>query len=181
MFLLISGFTLINTNSFPLFQMEGVYISDISLKAIKNITDNFKVKVIENDRKFNLDMDIYSPCALGGILNDQTINRLKCNLIVGGANNQLEDEIEHDKMLYNKNIMYIPDFLVNAGGVINCYFEFNDKYSRNKVIEKVENIYSTSSKVLKLSKEKDLPTQYIAIELAKERIHNKKHSKLNLD
>ncbi|WP_192348021.1 Glu/Leu/Phe/Val dehydrogenase [Algoriphagus sp. Y33] len=119
---------------------------------------------------YDLEMDIYSPCALGATINDETIDRLKCAVIAGGANNQLKDEAKHGRILIEKGIVYAPDFLINAGGVINVGAEYFGGYNRETVYKQTEKIYDTCLDILNKSEKENIPAQQAAIETAKARI-----------
>jgi leucine dehydrogenase len=82
---------------------------------------------------FDLDIDIYAPCALGATVNDDTLSKLKCKIICGAANNQLADEKKHGELVLSKGILYAPDFVVNAGGIINVYYEL-EGYNRERAL-----------------------------------------------
>ena len=97
-------------------------------------------------------MDIYSPCALGATLNDDSIPRLKCNIVAGAANNQLADEKRHGYMLIERGIAYAPDFVINAGGLINVYNEYLGEYNRNRAYAHAEKI---SDYILKIAYESE--------------------------
>ena len=114
-------------------------------------------------------MDIYAPCALGATLNDNTLNRLKCSIIAGAANNQLEKEDVHGMKIMDKGIIYAPDFALNAGGVINCYSELKG-FSNEWAMTKAEEIYTTIYDIVKRSKKESIPTYQIANKIAEERI-----------
>jgi leucine dehydrogenase len=118
-------------------------------------------------------VDVYAPCALGATLNSETIPRLKCSVIAGAANNQLLDENLHGHMLMDRNILYAPDFLINAAGVINCYREVHS-LSENATLGLIENIYQRTLDIFKKGKEEKIPTQEAAIKLAVERIEKAK-------
>src|SRR5687768_4437778 len=120
----------------------SVYITDISDEKVKALAQKFGVKTVGMDDIYDLDMDIYAPCALGATLNDTTIPRLKCRVIAGAANNQLKDEMKHGYMLIDRGITYAPDFLINAGGLINVYNEYLGNYNRARVFEQAEGIRS---------------------------------------
>jgi leucine dehydrogenase len=100
-----------------------IYISDIHEPTLKSISEKFGAKVVGLDEIYDIDMDIYAPCALGATVNDETLSRLKCSIIAGAANNQLKKEQIHGQAVMDKGIIYAPDFALNAGGVINCYAE----------------------------------------------------------
>ncbi len=147
-----------------------VYISDINDAKIKETVDKFRsVEVIEGDKIFDLEMDIYAPCALGATVNTESINKMKCPIIAGAANNQLADENVHGPMLVEKGIVYAPDFLINAGGLINVAAEL-DGYNRERVIGNVEKIYDRTLEIYKLSDTEKVHAQAAAIKLAEKRI-----------
>lgn len=147
-----------------------VYISDISEEKVKSIAGKFSVKAVSHDAIYDLDVDVYAPCALGATLNDETIPRLKCSIIAGAANNQLKDEVKHGYMLIDRSITYAPDFLINAGGLINVYNEFLGNYNRTRVFEQAEGIYTTCLNIFELASKEKINTQEAAIKLAKKRI-----------
>lgn len=147
-----------------------VYITDISDEKVKSLSQKFGVKGVAMDDVYDLDMDIYAPCALGASLNDLTIPRLKCKVIAGAANNQLKDEVKHGYMLLDRGITYAPDFLINAGGLINVYNEFLGNYNRARVFEQTERIYNTCLNIFSLAESEKINTQEAAIKLAEKRI-----------
>ena len=149
----------------------NIYVSDINKEILKNITDKYKVSTFKNSELYSMELDIFSPCALGGILNSESIKKLKCKIVAGAANNQLEDDKIHDIELKEKNIIYVPDFLINAGGVISVYHEQIQDLSKEKVFGMTENIYSKVEDVLKLSSENDISTNVSAMKIALDRIN----------
>ena len=114
-------------------------------------------------------MDIYAPCALGATINDDTLSRLKCSIIAGAANNQLKDERKHGEAVMQKGMVYTPDFMLNAGGVINCYAEVKE-LSPEWAMAKAEDIYNTTATIIKRSQDENIPTYAIANKMAEERI-----------
>jgi leucine dehydrogenase len=118
-------------------------------------------------------MDIYSPCALGATLNDNTIPKLNCEIIAGAANNQLEDEVKHSEMLKDLGIVYAPDFLINAGGLINVYSELNG-YDRENALNQTKRIFDTTLEILQKSRNEDITSHSAALKLANDRINNSK-------
>ncbi len=147
-----------------------VYITDISEDKLAQVSKKYGAKVVNMDGFYDLDMDIYAPCALGATLNDATISRLKCKVIAGAANNQLENEVRHGRQLKDMDIVYAPDFLINAGGLINVGAEYEGGYNRERVYQMTEKIYDTCSAVLDMSDKENISTQEAAIRLAKQRI-----------
>ena len=111
---------------------------------------------------------------LGGIINTDTINRLKCEVIAGAANNQLDNEDVHGDMLVKKGIVYAPDFLINAGGLINVYSEWTG-YNRENALRDTERIYDTLDSIFRVSEETEMHTQAAATHLAQKRITDIMH------
>ena len=148
-----------------------IYVSDINKEILKNITDKYKVSTFKYSELYSMELDIFSPCALGAILNSESIKKLKCKIVAGAANNQLEDDKTHDIELKEKNIIYVPDFLINAGGVISVYHEQIQDLSKEKVFAMTENIYSKVEDVLKLSSENNISTNVSAMKIALDRIN----------
>lgn len=147
-----------------------VYITDISDEKVKALAQKFGVKAVAMDAVYDLDVDIYAPCALGATLNDSTIPRLKCSIVAGAANNQLKDEVKHGYMLIDRGITYAPDFLINAGGLINVYNEYLGNYNRARVFEQAEGIYTTCLNIIHYAEKEKINTQEAAIKLAEKRI-----------
>jgi len=147
-----------------------VFIADISDAKLKQTTDKFqKVKVINNNDIFNMEMDIYAPCALGATVNAESIAKMKCAIIAGAANNQLADENVHGPMLIEKGIVYAPDFLINAGGLVNVSAEL-DGYNRERVMNQVEQIYDRTLEIFQLSETEKIHAQAAAMKIAQRRI-----------
>ena len=126
---------------------------------------------ISKDEMFTQNIDIYAPCALGATLNNKNIESLSCDIIAGAANNQLEKEGVHDLLLKEKGILYAPDFLINAGGLINVYSELKN-WNQEKTLQKTENIYDTTISILSRSEKEDISTHQAALSIAKERLSN---------
>jgi len=149
-----------------------VYITDIHDDKLAAFKKEFpSINVVKPDEIYDLDMDIYSPCALGATVNDDTLKRLKCSVIAGAANNQLADENIHGKAVMEKGILYAPDFMINAGGIINCAWELQG-YNRTAALKQTEGIYDTAMRIFKSSKELNIPTYLAANKAAEDRITN---------
>jgi leucine dehydrogenase len=131
-----------------------IIVTDIYEDKIRDVSKDFKVEVVDQDGLYNSGMDIYAPCALGATVNDDTLNILRCDIIAGAANNQLEDEKKHGKMLMEKGIIYAPDFMINAGGLINVGMDYLGNYSRERVFKKVEKIYNTVLDIIQKQRKK---------------------------
>lgn len=149
-----------------------VFITDLYEDKVAEIARKFGVKAVGQDEIYDLDMDIYAPCALGATVNDLTIPRLKCSIIAGAANNQLKEEVKNGYMLLDRGVTYAPDFLINAGGLINVYNEHLGGYNRKRVFEQAENIYTTCLNTLTLAGTEKIAPQEAAIKLAEKRIEN---------
>ena len=124
------------------------------------------------DAIFDLDMDIYAPCALGSTVNPDTISRLKCEIIAGAANNQLADEKRDGKLCVEKDICYAPDFLINAGGLINVFSELKG-YNRENALKQTREIYNTTLEILQKADLQKITTHAAALEIAQKRIQDR--------
>ncbi len=153
-----------------------VFVADINPARLEEISKKYSARIYTED-VYEADVDIYSPCALGATLNDETIGRLKADIIAGGANNQLADEKIHGKMLKEKGIIYAPDFLINAGGIINVYAEL-EGYDRTEIMRRTENIYNTTLEILKTAESRNITTHFAALQVAQQRIEDRKKENL---
>lgn len=150
-----------------------VTINDIHEDRIVEVSAKYHTEVYRGTNLFDVDMDIYAPCALGATVNSKTIDMMKCDIIAGAANNQLADETVHGQMVKDKGILYAPDFLINAGGLINVYREI-DNYDQAEAMRRTENIYDTTLRIFKLSQEKNISTHEAALRIAEERVAQRK-------
>jgi leucine dehydrogenase len=146
-----------------------VFINDISEERLKEVSSKYKAEVVSTATMFDLDIDIYAPCALGATVNDETLSKLKCKIICGAANNQLANEKTHGEAVGKKGILYAPDFVVNAGGIINVYYEL-DGYNRERALAHAEKIYNTTFDLFQLAKKEGIPTYMAANQLGEQRI-----------
>lgn len=143
-------------------------VTDINQKAIDRVVTDFNAVAVEPNEIYNQEVDIFSPCALGAIINDETIPQLKARVIAGSANNQLKDS-KHGDMIHEMGIVYAPDYVINAGGVINVADELYG-YNRERAMKRVETIYDSIEKIFEISKRDNIPTYLAANRLAEERI-----------
>ena len=146
-----------------------VMVSDIFEDKLNKVTSEYKVEVIDPQSVYDTEMDIYAPCALGATVNSDTLEQLRCRVIAGAANNQLADEKVHGEAVRQKGIVYAPDFLINAGGLINCYAELEGT-NRDRAMVQAENIYNTTLDIINKSGEENIPTYLAANQLAEQRI-----------
>ena len=169
--IIVQGIGHVGENLVKLLRDENakVYASDINDEAVGQIAKKYGAQAVSNNTIFDIDADIYAPCALGATINTETIKKLKCNIIAGSANNQLEDEQLHGRMLLDKGIIYAPDFLINAGGVVNCYREVKN-LTEQESMKYIDDIYNKTLQIFARAKEEKVPTQEAAIRMAKERI-----------
>ncbi len=156
-----------------------VFITDIYEDKLQEISKTHQVNVVDPNDIYQINVDIFSPNALGAVLNSDTIPQLNCNIIAGAANNQLEDESLHGQMLHEKGILYAPDFMVNAGGVINVFMEYQGGKTVEMSFKKAEKIYDTSLEVLTYAEEQNIMPQQAAMHLAEKRIKEMGNLKLS--
>ncbi|EFI67344.1 Glu/Leu/Phe/Val dehydrogenase [Lysinibacillus sp. HST-98] len=143
-------------------------VTDINQAAIDRVVNDFDAIAVAPDEIYAQEVDIFSPCALGAILNDETIPQLKAKVIAGSANNQLKDS-RHGDYLHELGIVYAPDYVINAGGVINVADELYG-YNRERAMKRVDGIYDSIEKIFAISKRDGIPTYVAANRLAEERI-----------
>tara|TARA_B100000029_G_scaffold486620_1_gene541177 strand:- start:1007 stop:2074 length:1068 start_codon:yes stop_codon:yes gene_type:complete len=147
----------------------NVFVCEINSKNVDAVRDK-KVTIVDPENIYDSHYDIISPCALGGTINIDSLKKINCDIIAGAANNQLENDNEVPEELNRKNILYIPDFLINAGGIISVYHEQINDINFKKVMEMTELIYDKVNDVIKHSEKNSLSTNSSAIQLAKDRI-----------
>jgi leucine dehydrogenase len=151
-----------------------VTIADINEERLNQVGSKYGAKIFTGTDLYSAEVDIYAPCALGATINDATINKIKAKVIAGAANNQLANEVIHGAILKEKGILYAPDFLINAGGVINVYSELAN-LTRAQVMEKTENIYNTSLEIFKFAETNNITPHQAAMSIAQKRIDDRKN------
>lgn len=152
-----------------------VTVTDLDQGRVKMHADKFGVATTSPDEIMSTECDILAPCALGAGINDQTINKLHCKVVCGGANNQLA-EPRHGDELRAKGILYAPDYVVNAGGLMNVFVEL-EGYSPERAFEKTRMVYDNLTKVFAISKRDNIGTYLAADRMAEERIQTIGHLK----
>jgi glutamate dehydrogenase/leucine dehydrogenase len=145
-----------------------VIVADSNERAVRDAAENYGVKGVEVEDIHTVDCDFYSPCALGGGLNESTIPGLNCQAIVGSANNQLATDEDADRIA-DRGIIYAPDFVVNAGGLINVHDELHG-YSKMRAMHRVDSIFDATKAILLASKEQQVSPNQAAMMLAEDRI-----------
>lgn len=146
-----------------------LYITDIDEEKIEEALQTIKAHVVSPEEIYEVEADIFSPNALGGIINDETLEKLNCEIIAGGANNQLEDENIHGNLVLEKGILYAPDYVINAGGLINVSNEL-EGYRQDRAMKQAEGIYSILKKIFETSKHESIPTHVASNKIAEERL-----------
>ena len=143
-------------------------VTDVFDGALDRARD-LGLKVVKPDDIYGIDCDIFAPCALGGVINPETIPQLKCKVIAGGANNQLLSESDGEA-LHRMGIMYGPDYILNSGGIINVESEISGIYNADRAREKTERVYEIMERVISISKTEEIPSAKAADRLAEERL-----------
>jgi leucine dehydrogenase len=144
-----------------------VIATDVNHERLTRAVGELGVEVASADGIYDVECDVFAPCALGGVLNDETIGRLCCSVIAGAANNQLLDEVRHGEMLRDRGILYAPDYVINAGGVINISCELRPGgYDAELALREVHSIPQTLAKVFARARERGITTHAAAQELA---------------
>ncbi|SCY95760.1 Glu/Leu/Phe/Val family dehydrogenase [Flavobacterium caeni] len=155
-----------------------VQVADLSRSRMEEVAKKYGTVVFEGNDLYSADVDIYAPCALGATVNDETIHKIKAQVIAGAANNQLANEQVHGAILQEKGIVYAPDFLINAGGIINVYGEIV-KYGKDEAMRRTENIFNTTLEIFALAEQRGITTQQAAMAIAEKRIEDRKKEMAN--
>ncbi len=146
---------------------------DIDPEQEEHCAEAYGVEIVPTKEIFDVECDIFAPCALGAVLNDETIPRLKCDIIAGAANNQLAVPRRHGPAIDERGILYAPDFVINAGGLINVYNEITGSgYNRERALRLTRGIYLNMMRVFEISKTEGVPTYVAANRVAEERVAN---------
>ncbi|WP_314059297.1 Glu/Leu/Phe/Val dehydrogenase dimerization domain-containing protein [uncultured Vagococcus sp.] len=144
-------------------------VTDINQEAVQRVVNDFGAEAVGVNEIYRVAADIFSPCALGAIINDETIPQLRVKAICGSANNQLADIEIHSQRLKELGILYAPDFIVNSGGVINVADELSG-YDEERAIVKVKAIYEQMGQVFEIAESENITTAAAANHLAEQRI-----------
>jgi leucine dehydrogenase len=143
-------------------------VTDIDQQRVQSVVDEFGATAVAPDAIYSVEAPIFAPCALGAVINDVTLPQFRFQVIAGGANNQLKEE-RHGDLLTEKGILYAPDYVINAGGLINVYGEMNG-WDAERAKRKAGEIYQTLTDLFEIAKEQGLPTYEAADRLAERRI-----------
>jgi leucine dehydrogenase len=154
-------------------QEANLILSDINHEKMHAYGELYRARTVPSDQILEVECDILCPCALGGILNEESINKLHCKAVAGAANNQLLKQ-EDGMLLHDRSILYAPDFVINSGGIINVVYELEkDLYNPQKAIAAVNKIYDTLITIFETSKKQNIPTSVTAVQLADYKLANK--------
>ena len=147
--------------------------TDVNHDNLARVVDEFGAEPVATGQIFSARADVFAPCALGGIINDETIPKLKVQIVAGAANNQLLEE-RHGAQLRERNILYAPDYVANAGGILNGCIELLG-WERKQALGKIEEIYDTLLQIFKSAQAQSLTTNAAADRLAEERLRHATH------
>jgi len=145
-----------------------VFVTDINKELVQRAVDDYGAEAVAADDIYDVNADVYSPCALGGTVNESTLERLKCKIICGAANNQLATNEIGDEV-QRRGILYAPDYAVNAGGLMNVSLEI-DGYNRERAMRMLRTIYFNLGRIFEISQRDGIPTYKAADRMAEERI-----------
>lgn len=155
-----------------------ITVCDIYEANVRCVQENFQVSVVSPDEIYDVECDIFSPNALGAIINDETIQRFKCQAIGGAANNQLAVPEKHGKMLQEQGILYAPDYVINAGGLIQVADEIQG-YNKERAFTKASRIYAMLLKIFAISEAESVPTYLATDKMVEHRIDRIKEIRKN--
>ena len=166
----IQGFGKVAFNTVHHLLKEDAHITvtDVYDDALDRARD-MGLQVVPPEKIYDVDCDIFSPCALGGVINGDTIPRLTARVVAGGANNQLLTDADGDE-LQRRGILYAPDYVINAGGIINLSAEIGMPYNPDRAREKTERIYDTMARIIQISKREEIATAQVADRMAEDRL-----------
>jgi len=144
-------------------------VADIAPEAAATVAAEFDAQPVDPAEIHMADVDVYAPCARGAVLNDRTIPELRASIVAGAANNQLAED-RHGADLVGRGILYAPDYVINAGGIINVSIEVEGAYDEARAKKKVENIYLALKRVFEIAKEQNISTNEASNHVAEERL-----------
>jgi leucine dehydrogenase len=143
-------------------------VTDIDAEKVRRVVQETGASSVPPEAIYDQEADVYAPCALGATINDETLPRLKVQIIAGGANNQLAED-RHGDLLEQRGILYAPDYVINGGGVINVYGELH-RWPVERAKKKAGEIYETLLQIFEIAKRERIPTYRAADRLAEQRI-----------
>lgn len=148
----------------------AVTVADIDADNLKRVTSaHAGIEVVAPDAIHAVPCDVFAPCALGAVINDQTLPQLRCSIVAGSANNVLADEDKHSAALAQREILYAPDYVVNAGGLINVANEL-EGYDHDRALKQAAGIYDITMQIFRIARDESITTLQAANTLAERRI-----------
>lgn len=162
------GFALANA-----LQKKGAYLTvcDSNIELIQRYAKDLQATIVNPDEIYSVKCDVFSPCALGAVLNDESISQLNAVIVAGSANNQLA-EPHHAEILNKKGILYAPDYVINAGGLIYAYAEYQNRLNRECVVQHIQTIYSTLLEIFNCADKENKSPSMVADSLAEFRLNS---------
>jgi leucine dehydrogenase len=166
----IQGLGKVGTSLASRLVAEGarVVATDIRPETCRKAAEQLGVEIVQPEEIYDVECEIFAPCALGGVINDQTLSRLKCKIVAGSANNQLEEE-RHGEALHASGVVYAVDYVINAGGLINVAHELQG-YNKEKAMAQAGQIYQTVKRMLALARREGISEERAAGQMALERL-----------
>jgi leucine dehydrogenase len=170
----IQGVGAVGYNLARILHQEGaeLIVADIREELTTNIAGELGAAVVSPEEIYSVECDVFAPCALGAIINDETIPQLKCSIVAGSANNQLKENA-HGYQLHRREILYAPDYAINAGGLISAYIDWK-KSTPEGIMKEVQEIENRIGEIITASKKTGEPTHIIADKIADEQVQKKK-------
>lgn len=167
----IQGFGHVGRFLAEFLHQEGarLYVTDIHEDRLEYAADQLGAEVVKPDAIYDVKADVFAPCALGAIVNDETIDRMQFRIIAGAANNQLAHSEKHGQVLHDRGVLYAPDYVINAGGLINVANEL-EGYNRDRALKQAEGIYSVVREIIQVSKDEGIPPHAASDRIALRRI-----------
>ena len=144
---------------------------DVNTEALDKAKAEFGAQIVGLDDIYSANMDIFAPCALGATVNAESLAKMNASIIAGSANNQL-DRIETGELIHQRDICYAPDYVINAGGIIDVCYEKLGEYDPERVNKHIEGIYDTLLEIFERSERTQTPTSHLADEIARERLQD---------
>ncbi|MFT5317681.1 MAG: leucine dehydrogenase [Chlamydiales bacterium] len=146
-----------------------LHVADLDQELVDLAVKNYGAKAVSVNDIHKVDVDIFAPCALGAVINDDTINELKCSIVAGAANNQLDSTDLHGGKLNDMGILYAPDYVINSGGLINAANAFEGDHQR-RAFQQAEGIYDTLMRIFTFADKEGVPTNRASDYIAEERL-----------
>ena len=166
----IQGVGSVGYNLIKMISKEGgkIFACDINADRVERVADDFGVEPVPMAEIYDVEADVFAPCALGAVINGDTLPRLRCDIVAGSANNQLESE-QWGTELESRGIVYAPDYAINAGGLINVAIELQG-YNRERAYQAVSSIYNNIENIFRIAERDGIPSWQAADRMAIERI-----------